>query len=103
MEGMLLHQDLKRIECRLDRRTYRPFLDVRSRDLITLAELLGKSGGIGMRVVSLKKIILPREDVFDTGPSGLNDQGRSDATARGHAAKVECFLDVLGVAIPCTE
>ena len=56
-----------------------------------------------MRVVSLKKVILPREDVFDTGPSGLHDQGRSDAAARRHAAKVECFLDVLGVAIPCTE
>src|SRR2546422_2668475 len=56
-----------------------------------------------MRVVSLKKVILPREDVFDTGPSGLHDQGRSDTAARRHAAKVECFLDVLGVAVPCTK
>src|SRR6267378_2646365 len=56
-----------------------------------------------MRVVSLKEIILPGEDIFDTGPSGLNDQGRGDTAARRHAAKVECFLDVLGVAVPCTK
>src|SRR6266436_5292061 len=56
-----------------------------------------------MRVVSFKKIILPREDVFDTGPSGLHDQGRGDTAACGHTAKVECFLDVLGVAVPCTK
>jgi len=52
-----------------------------------------------MRVVRLKKIIFSREDVFDTGPSGLNDQGRSDTAARRHPAKVECFLHVLGVAV----
>src|SRR5229473_4985249 len=56
-----------------------------------------------MRVISLKKIILPREDIFDTRPSRLNDQGRGDTAARRHAAKVECFLDVLGVAVPRTK
>src|SRR5467141_5082738 len=56
-----------------------------------------------MRVVSLKKTILPREDIFDTRPSRLNDQGRGDTAARRHAAKVECFLDVLGVPVPRTK
>src|SRR5260370_40024709 len=56
-----------------------------------------------MRVVRVKEIIFSREDVFDTGPSGLHDQGGSDAAARRHPAKVECFLDVLGVAVPCTK
>src|SRR5258708_104508 len=103
MERTLLPQYLESIECRLDRRTYRPFLDIRSRNLITLAKLLGQSGRIGMRVVSLKEIIFSREDVFDTSPSGLHDQGGSDAASRRHAAKVECFLDVLGVAVPCAK
>src|SRR5260370_25335698 len=103
MERTLLPQYLESIECRLDRRTYRPFLDIRSRNLIALAKLFGQSGRIGMRVVSVKEIIFSREDVFDTGPSGLHDQGGSDAAARRHPAKVECFLDVLGVAVPCTK
>ena len=56
-----------------------------------------------MGVVSLKEIILSREDVLDTGPSGLNDQRRCDTAARRHPAKVECLLDVLGVPVPCTK
>src|ERR1700730_11886493 len=103
MERTLLPQDLEGIECRLDRRAYRPLLDVRSRNLITLAELFDQSPRIGMRVVGLKEIIFPREDVFDTGPPRLYDQGRGDTAARRHPAKVECFLDVLGIAVPGTE
>src|SRR5260370_23743262 len=56
-----------------------------------------------MPVVSLKEIIFSRENVFNAGPSGFDDQGRSDAAARGHAAKVECLLDVVGVAVPCAK
>src|ERR1700704_2110458 len=103
MERALLLEDLEGIECRLDRRTYRPFFDIRSRNLITLAELFDESRRIGMRVVSRKEIIFPREDVFDAGPSGLHDQGRSDTAPRRHAAKVKGFLDVLGIAVPCTK
>src|SRR5260370_42578405 len=103
MERTLLLQDLQGIERRLDRRTHGPFLDIRSRNLIALAKLFGQSGRIGMRVVSVKEIIFSREDVFDTGPSGLNDQGRSDAAARRHSANVERFLHMLGVAISCAE
>src|SRR5258708_21024106 len=103
IEGTVFPQDLEGIECRLDRRTYRPFLDIRSRNLITLAKLFGQSRRIGMRVVRLKKIIFSPEDVFDTGPTGLNDPDRSDTAARRHSPKVECFLHVLGVAVPCAK
>src|SRR5260370_6544632 len=103
MERTLLPQYLERIECLWDRRTHRPFLDIRSRNLIALAKLFGQSGRIGMRVVSIKQIIFSREDVFDTSPSGRHDKGGSDAASRRHAAKVECLLDVLGVAVPCAK
>src|SRR5260370_36005135 len=87
----------------LDGGTEGPFLDIRSRNLIALAKPFGQSGRIGMRVVSVKEIIFSREDVFDTGPSRLNDQGGSDAASLRHAAEVECLLDVLGFAVPCAK
>jgi hypothetical protein len=37
MEVALLAQDFEGVQSRLDWRTYRPFLDVRSQDFITLA------------------------------------------------------------------
>src|SRR5260370_1407015 len=103
MKGALLSQDLESVQSRLDRRANRPFLDVRSQDFKTFAKLFSQSCGIGMRVVSLEEIIFPRENVFNTGPSGLDDQGRRDAAARRHSAKVECLLNVLGVAVPCAK
>src|SRR5436189_4465052 len=100
MEGVLLSQDLQGIQSRLKRRTHRPFFDVRSHDFKTFAKLFGQSGRIGMRVVSLEEIIFSRENVFNAGPSGLHDQGRSNPATRRHSAKVEGLLDVLGIAVP---
>src|SRR5258708_21935924 len=98
MKGTLPSQDRESVQSRLDRRTNRPFLDVRSQDFKTFAELFSQSCGIGMRVVSLEEIIFPRENVLNTGPSDLDDQGRCDAASRRHSTKVECLLNVLCVA-----
>src|SRR2546429_2786828 len=51
----------------------------------------------------LEEIILPRQDVLDARPSRLDNQRRCDSAARRHAAEVECFLDVVGVAVPCAK
>ena len=56
-----------------------------------------------MRVVCLKEIISSRKNVLNPGPSGLDDQGRCDPATRRHPAKVECLLDVVGVAVPCAK
>jgi len=45
MKGALLSEDLESVQSRLDRRTNRPFLDVRPQDFKTLAKLFSQSCG----------------------------------------------------------
>src|SRR5260370_4804724 len=103
MKGALLSQDLESVQSRLDRRTSRAFIDVRSQDFKTFAKLFSQSCGVGMRVVSLEEIIFSRENVLDSGPPRMDNQCRCNTAARRHSTKVECLLNVLGVAVPCAK
>ena len=99
----LFAEDFQRVERSLDRRAHGPFLDVRTRHFVALAELVDQPSGIGLGIVSGEEIIFSGEDVVDAGPTRLHEQRGSDPAPRSHAAEVKGFLHVLGVAIPCPE
>src|SRR5260370_11823947 len=56
-----------------------------------------------MGIIGGKEIIFPGKNIVDAGPSGLNEQRGGDAAARRHAAKMECFLNMFRVSVPCPE
>ena len=103
LERMLLAQIDHRVERRLDRAAGAPFLDDGLGDLVTLAELVDEGRGIGLRRIGLEEVLVAGEDVVDSGPSGLDQQGRGDAVARRRGAEHEGLLGVLGVALPGAE
>src|SRR5258708_10220162 len=97
---MPLQQNFERVERRLDGRTHSPFFDIGSRDLVALAKFFYKVRRIGLRRIGQEKIVGTGENAIDAGPARLNEQGRGDAAARGHAGVNESLLDVLRLALP---
>src|SRR3977135_3194783 len=51
-----------------------------------------------MGCVSVQKIALAAEDISDTAHSGRHHGRSRDAVARGHAAKIEGFFHMFGIA-----
>src|SRR5580700_6749017 len=56
-----------------------------------------------MRIVGSKEIVFSREDIVDTCPARFNEQSGRNSAAGRHTAKVKSFLNMFGVAIPCTQ
>ena len=95
-----LRRCLERVERRLNRRTDGPFLDVGARDLVALAELVHEHRRVVLRRERLEEVVRAGQHVVDAGAAGFDQQRGRDAVSRGHAAEIERFLDVLGVALP---
>ncbi len=60
-----------RVERRLNRRSNRPAFQVRSRNFVTLAQLLDEHFRIGLRRVRQQEIVAARKHIVDAGPSAL--------------------------------
>ncbi len=103
IEVVLLDQDLEGVERRLNRRADGPLLDVGPRDLVALAELVDEHRRIVLRHERGEKVVRARQNVVDGRSTRFDEQGRGDAVLGRHAAEVERFLDVIGVALPCGE
>ncbi len=100
LEGVFFAQTFERIEGRLNGGTNSPLFDVGAHDLVALAQLVDKSGGIGFGQAGKKEIIGARKGVADARPAGLNQQRGRDAVACRHASEHEGFLEMRGVALP---
>src|SRR6266849_4034375 len=105
-KGALVEETGKRVERSLNGRAHRPFLDVRARDFLALAELVHENRGIGLedaafaRREGLEEIVGAGKNVVDSGPAGADQHGSGDGSRRGLAAEQERFLHVFGIAAP---
>src|SRR3981189_1683763 len=87
----------------MDRRAYSPFLDVRLRNLVALAELLDEPRGLSLWRVGLEEVVRARKDVVDAVPARSHEQRRGNPAAGWHAAEDECLLNVIGIAAPSDD
>ena len=89
IDRLLLQQRLDRVERRVDRMSHRPFLDVRARQLVALAELVDQQFGLAGRRVGEDEVVGSGHDVVHGVPAGVDEQHRRHAAARRHAAEDE--------------
>src|SRR3990170_1905917 len=100
-KSMFLHQQLKRIQRRLNRRSDRPLLNMGVHYLEATAKLAHQS--ICIAAEGFEEAARSGKDVLNPSEAGLHHGRRGDTVARAHASEIEGLFHVVLIARPAGD